>query len=247
MNQQSTKSGEFERRQFLKTTGAAASLGAFTGVTKAIPDTDLGSVHFVEVGLEADVSDVSDADASLPVFHWDFPLPHAVDAAGETLYLRERMDDEAVRLVTERDTVVKAAEFHSGPTSLLSGARETVPFELGPHYRRNYVLELENAIRLSAIVVEPQADFTVGVSGRVVSDSVSPGSEHEYELDSVEATVKLSKQTDKQRESPDVPDRLLGFERKEWTETVTLEPTLKVSNFGKLSVVDARNGLVVRQ
>lgn len=247
MNQQSTDSGEFERRQFLKTTGAAAGLGAFTGVAKAIPDTDLGSVHFVEVGLETDVTDVSDADASLPVFHWDFPLPHAVDAAGETIYLRERMDDEAVHLVTEQDTVVKAAEFHSGPASLLSGVRETVPFELGPHYRRNYVLELEDAIRLPAIEVEPQADSTVAVSGGAVSDTVSPGSEREYELDSVEATVEFSKQTDKRREGQDVPDRLLGFERKEWTETVTLKPTLKVSNFGKLSVVDARDGLVVRQ
>lgn len=245
MNDASTDHG-FERRQFIKTTGAAAGFGSLVGAGRAAPGTDLGTVRFVEVGLETDVPEVDEDDGALPVVHWDFPLPHAVDADLRTLYVRERIDDAAVRALERQPAVVKAAEFAPAPATVLGGTHGTLPYELGPHYRRNYLLELEGAVELPAVAVEPRADGVV-VSGGPVTATVPRESEEEFALDPVEVAVELSEATDERRESEAVPDRLLAFRRRRWTETVTVEPTLRVRDYGDLDVVDARDGLVVRQ
>lgn len=237
---------EFERRQFIKTTGAAAGFGSLVGAARAVPGADLGTVRFVEVGLETDVPGVDDGDGALPVVHWDFPLPHAVDPDAGALYLRERIDDAAVRSLRREPAVVKTTGFIPAPATVLGGAHDTLPYELGPHYRRNYLLELEEAVRLPSVAVEPRVGG-VTVSGGPVTTTVARGAERAFALDPIEATVELSEATDVRHESPDVPDRLLGFERRAWTETVEVEPTLRVNDHDELDVVDARDGLVVRQ
>lgn len=243
---ESTDDGRIDRRKFLKSTGTVAGIGTLNvSPIRASPGTRLSTVEFVEVGMETEVSSVSDEDASLPVFHWDFPLPHAVDTQDDKLFVREPMSEAAVEALSSRPAVVKTAEFQPAPTTLFGKPTKTLTYEHGPHYRQNYVLELEDEYPLPSVSVAPNEETAV-MSG-AIDDEITAGTERQYELPSHEVEVEVTKTLDEKVDAPSIPESRRARKKDSWTETVTVTPTLKVANFGELEVVDATDGMVVRR
>lgn len=108
---------------------------------------------FAEVGMETQVSGISVSTANPSIFHWDFPLPHV--ATDSELFIRETMSEPARDVVTTSSAVVKGKEFHPASEGLFGHARTKLTYEHGLHYRRNYVVELEEGYEFPQVTVTP--------------------------------------------------------------------------------------------
>lgn len=232
-----------ERRQFVKAAGAGALGTTVFPTVRAEPGTRLGTTSFAEVGMETDISGLSRSDANPSIFHWDFPLPHV--ASESTLFVREAMSDEARDMLTTKQAVVKASGFRPASDQLFGQAERKLTHEHGPHYRRNYVVELEEGYDLPRLSVSPQNGVaTIRGHGR---KKIPAGSERTFELQSQNLKAELVRMTDEKVDNSEVPEHRRALKKERWTETVTVTPTLKIRNYGELEIRDATEGMVHRQ
>lgn len=238
-----TDDNRIERRQFVKAAGAGALGTTILPTAQAAPGDRLGETAFAEVGMETEISGLSTADANPVVFHWDFPLPHV--ATDSTLFVRDAMSDEAREVVTTASGVVKGEKFQPASTELYGGPKSKLTHEHGPHYRRNYVVELEEGYDLPQLNVSPQSG-TVTISGRG-RERVDAGSERTFELEPRKLEAQLVRVTDEKVDNSEIPEHLRALKKEYWTEPVTVKPTLKVRNYGTLEVRDATDGITLRQ
>lgn len=238
-----TNNQRIERRQFVKAAGAGAIGTTVVPTVQANPGTHLATTAFAEVGIETDISGISDSEANPSVFHWDFPLPHV--ATDSKLFVRETMSLAARDTVTTSSGVVKAEEFHPASKGLFGRPKTKLTYEHGPHYRRNYVVELVEGYRLPQLTVSPRNDtITIAGHGR---ESVPVGSEQTFELPSKELEAELVRVTGEKVDNPEVPEHRRALKKEHWTEPVTVTPTLKVRNYGEVEVRDATDGVTLRQ
>lgn len=238
-----TDDSRIERRQFVKAAGAGALGTTVLPNVQAAPGNRLGETAFAEVGMETEIDNLSIPDANPTVFHWDFPLPHV--ATDSTLFVRDAMSDEAREVVTTASEVVKGEKFQPASANLFGRPKTELTYEHGPHYRRNYVVELEEGYDLPQLNVSPRSN-SVTIAGRG-RERVPVGTERTFDFEPRELEAQLVRVTDEKVDNTDIPEHLRGLKKERWTEAVTVKPTLKVRNYGTLEVRNATDGITLRQ
>jgi hypothetical protein len=238
-----TEDGGVERRTFLKATGVAGVGSISFDPDDLIGEPDFGRVTFAEVGVEHEVHS-SPSGGRYDADHVDEVVRHAIDTANGQLYLKQsapRAGIDAFR----RDTVIAADSYRSLPTTLFGGqVAEGIVVETGKSYRTKEALKPVDGYALPAVDVDGDGD-EVAISTDSRQETVPAGSERTFSLGTREVELRVVESTGETVDRPDIPEIRRAIEEVERVETGTIEPKLKVRNYGKLDAIDATDRHVV--
>ena len=232
-----------ERRTFLKATGVAGVGSISFDPDNLTGEPDFGRVTFAEVGVEHDVH-TSPTGGRYDGDHVDEVLRHAIDTTDGRLYLKQSAPRVGIDAFGN-DAVVEADGYRSMPTTLFGGQPAAgIVVETGKSYRTKKALKPANGYTLPAV------DVAIGGDGVVVSvgslqETIPTGIERTISLGTREVDLRVVESTDERVDRPDVPEIRRAIEEVERVETATVEPKLKVRNYGKLDAVDATDRHVV--
>lgn len=235
-----------KRRTFLRLAGGSTALAA-TGITSAASkhETLTDPTQMIECGIEATLPEPS-RQGAYRVAQWDIPARYQVDATEQRLYALRPIRDPELASLQSSNAVARFRSLRPASRVLFDTPVSRIPLTAGHNFQQNRELELAEEHSLPTVTVnDPQNDGTVVVRLRGSDWSIAPGDETEISLGEQNVTVELSRLTDELHENPAVPDHLLGQKREYWTETVTLEPTIRVRNRGPLDVYDATSQEIV--
>lgn len=229
------------RREFLKQTSITTGITAL-GVQPVHAETTdpEAKVRFVEVGIEHALQS-SDVSGSPPKYPIDEPVRHAVDTSNNAVYLKKSMPDEVVSLVKRGKQVVKVSGsgYHSFTTAVLGDTpTRAISTRLGEHYRQLQAMILDEEYRLPAIDVQKGPDDDVVLTVNRSKTVIPTGSERDVVLEPKDVTATFSVVTDERVSRQGVPSRKEPLRQERTTETVTVTPTVKVRNYGKMDVMD---------
>lgn len=205
-----------ERRSFLKTTGAAASVAL---CTEAVTASSAADLQFVEVGFEHDLSMPEGTDLQPEIISNDDPAPYLV--RGDTLQLTPLATDELRQTLSENDRVVKATDFTTFPRTVTPRSPTRFPaIETATDLRPTKCISLVNELQMPSVTIEDSGVDEVSI---LADDRETVRSDEEKRLGVGRRSVRVNGVTSDGTST---------------TETAVLSSRLVVRNHGRLSVAE---------
>lgn len=220
------------RRDVLKTVGAAGSLGVVGIATGS--GNELGSVRFIEAGLVHDLPDSHPYHG----FGRDGLKAYRIDPTEGILTIRRETPEAARKLFEEGKAVVAGRKLQSAPAVASATSQpKLLTTELTSGYRP------AGTVRLAEPRYPPEISIRatggdVAVSADGVTDHLPIGREYERELDPRDVTVRTAQVVDELVANPAVPKSQRSLKTEYGTVTVEAIPRLKARDYGELTVVD---------
>lgn len=217
-----------QRRDVLKTVGAASAFGVFGTVRGA--KSDEGSVRLVELGIEYDLP----RGHNYQRVHIEGKSLYSVD--GDSVVLSLVAPDEVRDTFANNDVVVNGVD----ATTIPSETTETetvkaIPTALAAREDPRELTHLTEPHRLPDVGVEVTGDDpTVVVEG--VRQTLSPGAERALELPARTVSAETIRVTDEIAEIDGVPEHMWGPKTKYDSVDVEAVPTVVVRDRGELDL-----------
>lgn len=217
-----------QRRDVLKTVGAASALGVVGTVQAA--KSDEGSVRLVELGIEYDLP----GGHNYQRVHIEGKSPYHVDS--DSVVLSSVAPDEVRDTFANNDVVVNGVD----ATTIPSETTETrtvkaIPTGLAAREDPRELTHLTESHRLPDVGVEVTGgEPTVVAEG--VRQTLSPGAERTLELPSRTVSAETIRVTDEIAEIEGVPEHMWGPKTEYGAVEVEAVPTVVVRDRGELDL-----------